>query len=171
MEFGVELDLVDGGSSFDGSDGFSEVGDIPDVELFVSSSSGKIFGVGGNGNGVNGSFMGFEGGSNLEIGVPDLESSVPTGGGEVWVEHGLGLGLQQGGVSNAGNPFSVVVNFTGEFAVGKSVPKFDSFVSSGGDDLSVIGGETTGEDFFGVSVELFGGDSTSEVPESEGSVP
>lgn len=50
----------------------------------------------------------------------------------------------------------MVVDFTGEFAFGNGVPKFDSFVSSGGDDLSVIGGETTSEDFFGVSVELFG---------------
>lgn len=53
MEFGVELNLVDGRSSFDGSDGFSEVGDIPNIELFISSSGGKIFGVGGDGNGVH----------------------------------------------------------------------------------------------------------------------
>jgi hypothetical protein len=86
--------------------------------LLVSSSSGKIFGVGGNGYGVDRSFMGFEGGSDLEVGVPNLESSVPTGGGEVWVEDSFGLGLKEGTVSNAGNPFSVVVNFTGEFAVG-----------------------------------------------------
>lgn len=53
LEFGVELDLVDGRSSFDGSDGFSEVGNIPNIELFVSSSGGKIFGVGGDGDGVH----------------------------------------------------------------------------------------------------------------------
>lgn len=118
LEFRVELNLVDGGSSFDGSDGFSEVGDVPDVQLLVSSSSGKIFGVRGDGYGVDRSFMGFEGCSDLEVGVPNLESSVPTGGGEVWVEDSFGLGLKEGTVSNAGNPFSVVVNFTGEFAVG-----------------------------------------------------
>lgn len=65
----------------------------------------------------------------------------------------------------------MVVNFTGEFAFSKSVPKFDSFVSSRGDDLSIIGGETASENFFGVSIELFGGNSASEIPKSEGSVP
>lgn len=44
--------------------------------------------------------MGFESGSDLEIGVPDLESSVPTGGGEVGVKDGLGLSFEEGGVSN-----------------------------------------------------------------------
>lgn len=65
----------------------------------------------------------------------------------------------------------MVVNFTGEFAFSKSVPKFDSFVGSRRDNLSVAGGETASENFFGVSIELFGGDSASEVPKSEGSVP
>jgi len=55
----------------------------------------------------------------------------------------------------------VVTGFTGEFTVSEGVPKFDGFVSSRGDDLSVVGGETTGEDFFGVSVELFDGFSGS----------
>jgi hypothetical protein len=72
------LDLVDGRSSFDGSDGFSKVSNIPDIQLFVSSSSGKIFGVRGDGNGINRSVMGFESGSNLEVGVPNFESSIPT---------------------------------------------------------------------------------------------
>lgn len=58
----------------------------------------------------------------------------------------------------------MVVAFTGELVVSKSVPQFDSLIGSGGDDLSVIGGESDGEDFLGVSVEFLGGDSGSEVP-------
>lgn len=106
--------------------------------MFVSSSGGKIFAVGRNSDGVDRSLMGFEGGSNLEVGVPNFESSVPAGGGKVWVKGGFGLGFEEGRVSNAGNPFSVVVDFTGEFAFGNGVPKFDGFVSSRRDNLSVI---------------------------------
>lgn len=165
------MDLVNDGSSFDGSDGFSKIGDIPDMEALVSSSGGKIFGVGGDGDGVHTSVMGFEGGSDLEVGVPDLKSSIPTDRGEVRFKGDLALSLEQWGISNTRNPFGVVTGFTGEFTVSKGVPQFDGFISSGGDDLSVIGGETTGEDFFGVSDESFGGESGSEVPESEGLVP
>lgn len=67
------------------------------------------------------------------------------------------MGFDHGGVSDAGDPFGVVVGFTGEFTVGEGVPKLDGFVGSGGDDLSVVGGEAAGEDFFGVSDELFDG--------------
>lgn len=81
------------------------------------------------------------------------------------------MSLKERRVSNAGNPFSVVVGIRGEFAISKSVPKFNSFVSSGRDDLSVIRGESDSEDFFGVSNELSGGFSGSEVPKSEGLVP
>jgi len=38
--------------------------------------------------------MGLESGSDLEIGVPDFESSIPTGGGEVWVKGSLRLSFQ-----------------------------------------------------------------------------
>jgi len=98
--------------------------------LFISSSSGKIFAVGGNGNGVDTSFMGFEGGSNLEIGVPNFESSIPSGGGKVWLESSFGLGFKEGGVSHTGDPFGVIVDFTSEFAVSKGVPKFNALVSA-----------------------------------------
>lgn len=72
------MDLVDHRSGFDGSDGFFEVADVPDMESLVSSSGGEILAVGGDGDGVDRSVMGFEGGSDLEVNVPDLESSVPT---------------------------------------------------------------------------------------------
>jgi hypothetical protein len=114
--------LVDDRSSFDGSDGFSKIGDIPDVEGLVSSSSGKIFTVRGDSNSVNRSVMGFESRSNLEVDVPDLKSSIPTNRGKVGFEGNLGLGFDQGRVSNTRDPFSVVVRFTGEFTVSEGVP-------------------------------------------------
>lgn len=115
--------------------------------------------------------MRFEGGSDLEVGVPDLESAIPSDRGKVRVEGGLALGLEERRVSDAGNPFGVVVHFRSEFAVSEGVPEFDSLVGSRGNNLSVVGGEGAGKDFFGVSLELSGGESGSEVPESQGLVP
>jgi len=56
------------------------------MERFVSSSSGKIFGVRGDGNSVDRSIMGSEGRSNLEVGVPNFKSSIPTDRGEIRFE-------------------------------------------------------------------------------------
>ncbi len=85
--------------------------------MFVSSSGGKVLAVGGDGNSVDTSIVGFEGGSDLEVGVPDLESAVPSDRGKVGLEGSLALGLEERRVSDAGNPFGVVVNFRSEFAV------------------------------------------------------
>jgi len=92
--------LVDNRSSFDGSDGVSEVGDIPDVEILVSSSGGKIFGVGGDGNSVDSSVMGFEVSSDLEVGVPDFESTIPTDRSEIGFESNFTGGFEHGRISN-----------------------------------------------------------------------
>jgi len=69
-------------------------------------------------------FMSLEGVSDLEVSVPDLQSTVPTNRGEVRSE-GLNLvsRLHDGGVSNARNPIGVVFLFSGrELAFSKNVP-------------------------------------------------
>lgn len=116
--------------------------------------------------------MGFEGVSDLEVGAPDFQSSVPSNTGEVWLEW-LSLGSRFGnwGVSDARDPIGVVGFFGFVFAISQSVPKSDFSVSSGRQDLSVIWGEGNGEDFFGVSGEHLRSFSGSEVPKSEGFVP
>lgn len=83
LEFGVEGDLEDGGSGIEFSGVFFEVFNVPDVEFFVFSSGGDVFSVGGDGNGVDVGFVGFEGVFNLDVGVPDFQSSVPSYRGEV----------------------------------------------------------------------------------------
>lgn len=65
----------------------------------------------------------------------------------------------------------MVVFIGGEFAISQGVPEFDFSVSSGGDNLSVIWGESNGVNFFGVSVEFSGAFSLFQVPKSEGFVP
>lgn len=167
----MEKDLVDLSLSINWSDGFFEVSDIPEVEEFVFTTSGQVFGVGGNGNGVDLSVVGLEGVSDLEVGVPDFESSVPTDWGEVGLEVGGGLGLQLRRVSDLGDPVLVVIAISGVFVFSQGVPKFDFFVSSGGDDLSVVTWKTYSENFLLVSGELSDGLSSLDVPESQGLVP
>lgn len=50
----------------------SKIEDIPNIKFFIFTSGGNIFSVGGNTDGVDVSFMGFEGISDLEIGAPDF---------------------------------------------------------------------------------------------------
>lgn len=66
--------------------------------------------------------MGFEGGSNLEISVPNFESSIPSDGGKVRLEGNFALGLEERGISDTRDPFGVVGGFTGEFTVSEGVP-------------------------------------------------
>lgn len=171
LEFGVEEDLVDFAVGVDGTDGFLEVGHVPEVEDFVLAAGGQVFGVGGDGHGVDLAVVGFEGVADLEVGVPDLESSVPADSGEVGFEGRLGLSLQLGRVSDLADPVLMVIRFTGVFAVSEGVPELDFLVGTGGDDLTVVGGERHGVDFLLVASELTDGLSVLHVPETEGLVP
>jgi len=141
------------------------------MENFVFSTSGQIFGVGWNGNSVDLSAVWFECISDLEVSVPNFESSVPTDWGEVGLESDFGVGLEVGGVSHLADPVLMVVGLTGVLAVGQSVPKLDFVVGSWRDNLSVVGGEGHGENFLLVSDKLTDCLSGSQVPESEGLVP
>jgi hypothetical protein len=100
------------------------------MERFVSSSSGKIFRVRGDGNSVNTSIMGFEGRSDLEVGVPDFESSIPSNRGEIWFKGNFALSFEERRISDTRDPFSVVTGFTGEFTVSQGVPEFDRFIGT-----------------------------------------
>jgi len=71
------------------------------VERFVSSSGGKIFGVGGDGNSVNSSIMRSKGRSNLEVGIPNFKSSIPTDRGEVRFKGNFRLSFKERRVSYA----------------------------------------------------------------------
>lgn len=141
------------------------------MKRFVSSSGGKIFTVRGDWNSVNWSIMGFESRSNLEVSVPNFESSIPSDWSEIGFKSNFALSFKKRGISDTWNPFSVVGCFTGEFALSKSVPQFNSFVGTWRDNLSIIRRETTGEDFFKVSFELSSGESSSKIPKSKGFVP
>lgn len=57
------------------------------------------------------------------------------------------------------------------FALSKSVPQLNCFVARTGDDLSVICAEANRQNVRGVSNETAGGQSSVEVPKTEGMVP
>jgi hypothetical protein len=161
---GVEGNLVDGGTSVEGSVFFREIVKVPDLEGVFLTTGGDVGTEGSNGKGVNVFVVGLEGVLDEEVGLPDLESTVPTDSGEVGV-------LSNGGVSNAGNPIGMVVGFVGVLAISEGVPELESSVSTSGDNLSVIKGEGNGVDFLSVTNEDSGGLTSSQVPESEGLVP
>jgi hypothetical protein len=161
---GVEGNLVDGGTSVQDSLFFSEVFSVPDLDDVFFTTSGDVVTHGGNGEGVDVFLMSLERVLDQEVRVPDLKSTIPTDGGEVGV-------LGNGRVSDAGDPVGVVVGFVGVLAVSKSVPELEASVSTSGDDLSVVLGESDGMDFLGVANEVSGGSSGSQIPKSEGSVP
>lgn len=164
LHLGVEGDGVDDSSGLVESGVVREIRDGPDLELLVSSSGGDVGGEGGDAEGVDVSVVSLEGVSDLELGVPDLESSVPTGGGE----EGVLAGRR---VSEAADPVGVVVLLRGVLALSVDVPELDGSVGTRGDDLSVVEREGAGQSLSGVSDEGSGGDSRSEVPQSEGLVP
>jgi len=83
----------------------------------------------------------------------------------------FGGGLEERGVSNATDPVCVVVLVAGELAVTQNVPEFEGLVSSGGDNLSVIRGESNAQNFFLVTNESSLGFAGFQVPKSEILVP
>ena len=56
-------------------------------------------------------------------------------------------------------------------AFAESVPEFDRAVAGGGDDLTVIDGESDGENVLGMADEAARGGAGVEVPEAEIAVP
>ena len=120
---GVEADLVDGGTGVEGSVFFLQVGEFPDLKDIFTTTSGDVDTSGGNGKGVDVVLVCSEAVLNQEVGLPDLQSSVPTSGGEVGVAF-------IGGVSDGGNPVGVVVLFIGVLAISEGVPELEGSVGT-----------------------------------------
>lgn len=72
---------------------------------------------------------------------------------------------------HAGDPLGVTLVGDGELAVAERVPELDRSVTRSRHDLAVVGGERDGEDIVGVANESSGGDTSRELPETEGLVP
>jgi len=160
----VEGNLGDWGASVEDSVFFAQVVEVPDLEDVFLTTGSDVGTEWGNGQGVDVFLVSLPGVLDQEVGLPDLDSAVPTSGGEVWV-------LGNWGVSDAGDPVTVVVGFVGVLAVSKGVPELEALVGTSGDNLSVIEGEGDRVDFLGVASEDSGGLTGSQVPKTEGLVP
>lgn len=108
--------------------------------------------------------MGSEGVLDLEVLVPDLEISIPTGSGKV-------LHLLRGGVSDTRDPVLMVVGVNGVLALSFDVPKLDVLLAAARENDSVVWVEAAREDLLGVTNELVGALSLSKVPEPKGTIP
>ena len=171
--FGTNNEPVDlGGEEDDVNWGFSinlfemsSFDEVPDVDLTVSTTGGDEVGVWCEIKGVDLSFMSNKGVHERHDGViPDLDGLIPRGGNNNRL-----LDIVE--VSNAGNPVSMWVLVNGEFANSVDVPNLDGFIDGSGGDLSVVWGESNGENVLGVTDKGLVGLGGLEVPESDGSIP
>lgn len=164
LSAGVEANLVDGSTSVKGSQVFLQVLEVPDLNEVFTTTSGNVETIGGNSKRVDVVLVSLEGIFHDEVRLPDLQSTVPTRGGEVRIAF-------IGGVSDGGDPVLMVVGFVGVLTFSKGVPELVSSVSTGRDNLSVVAGETNGVDFLLVTNEGSGGLTGSKIPKSDGLVP
>ena len=143
----------------------SSFNEVPDVDLTVSTTGGDEVGVWGEIKGVDLSFMSDQSVHEGHDGViPDLDGLIPRGGDNDWL-----LDIVE--VSNAGNPVGMWVLVNGELADSVDVPNLDGFIDGSRGDLSVVWGESNGENVLGVTDKGLVGLGGLEVPESDGSVP
>jgi hypothetical protein len=103
---------------------------------------------------------------SLELEVlerPDLDGLVPTSRDEEGVVGGWGE-------ADTRDPISVGV-FSGQLAFTNGVPDLDALVTGTRDDLTVVSREGNRENILGVGVELTGGFTSGEIPETQAAVP
>lgn len=143
--------------------GFTEV---PKHSFTILSTGSGQRSIWGDGDGVDVTTVSGEVVFKTEVAqVPDFEGFIPRSGDDDWV---LGGWAELDGA----DPFVVAVfAFLRPFEFSQSVPKFDGLVSAGRDDLSVISGESDGEYVVLVSSESGGGDSSFQIPQSQGFIP
>lgn len=108
--------------------------------------------------------------SDLEVGVPNLNSSIPADRAEVRSVAVL-LVLEDRGVSNTADPILMVAVFRGEFILTSGIPESNARVGSSRDDLPVVRGERAGEYFLLMTDEESLGLTSLKVPKSHGLIP
>jgi hypothetical protein len=120
-----------------------------------------------DGNGVDITLMSSKVVAQFAVGqVPDLDELVPTSGND----DGVG---GNGGETDARDPFGVTFRLgsNGVLALAEGVPKLDGAIARTRDNLTVVNGESDGEDILGVAQEAAGGSTGVDVPKTEGAIP
>lgn len=141
------------------------INEVPDVDLTISATRGEESGSGCNIEAVDLSLVADESVHQRHGGVvPDLDGSIPRGRDD---NRSLHVVVE----SDAGNPVGVLVLLNGELADTLNVPNLNLLINGAGSDLPVIRGESDSHNIFGVTEESLSGLSSSEVPESDGTIP
>ena len=139
------------------------LGEVPDVDEAVLASGGADGAIRADSDGVHIAGVADKSVTELEVAeVPDLDGLVPGGSDE----EGVG-GI--GGDADAGDP--LVVTLEGVLALTDGVPELGGLVARAGDDLTVVSGESDGEDVLAVADEATDGLAGGNVPETHGAVP
>lgn len=73
--------------------------------------------------------------------------------------------------ADARDPVSVSFILDCVLALGQSIPQFNGLVPGTGHDLTVVSGESDGEDVLGMVFEPTSGLSGSQIPKSQGLAP
>lgn len=151
---------------------FFYVRKIKNSNFFIFSSSYNKVSSWWDSDGIDTSVMNLNTILNIEgLVIPDLKISVPS---DRWKELSSNWSLcWSRDESNLRNPIAMVVLFNSVFAVTFNVPKFDLSISSWRKDVSSVRGNGTWKNFFSMAVfsESLSGLSSSEIPESERSIP
>ena len=142
------------------------VGQVPqdgDAVLTTASAQGTIR---RDGDGVAVSSVSSQVGAELAVGqVPDLHHLVPSTRDD---ERNLG----GWGEPDAGDPLAMaVLVLDGVLALTESVPQLNGSVSGTTHDLSVVRGESNGENILGVTEESSGGHTGVQVPQPKSVIP
>lgn len=169
LVLGVERQRVDLGFALELRLRGLQVEVVPDLDGLVFSTGGDVHTVSGDVKSVDVGVVSLDGSDDSEDTVPDLETTVPADSGVV-------LGLGGLGEADLGDPLFVVVLVVrglgrGDLAFGEGVPELDGLFSTGGEDLSVVSGESACEDLLGVADEVSDALAGSEIPKSHGLIP
>ena len=120
---------------------------IPKHGNTVFATRGTKRTIRGDGDGVDIALMSSKIVAQFAVGqVPDLDELIPTSRDDDRVG-------SDGGETDARYPFSMTFRLgsNGVFALSESVPKLDGAIARSRDDLTVINGESDGEDILGVA--------------------
>jgi hypothetical protein len=140
--------------------------EVPEHGLAVLATGSAQRTIRGHGNGVNVAGVADQVvAQTAERQRPDLDELVPTARDD--------QGLLSGGrETHARNPLGVtLVGGEGQLELTQGVPQVDLLVTGTRDDVTVVGGESDGEDVTGVADEAAGGGAGVQVPQAQSTIP
>mmetsp|Transcript_28662 Transcript_28662/g.34818 ORF Transcript_28662/g.34818 Transcript_28662/m.34818 type:complete len:265 (+) Transcript_28662:31-825(+) len=140
--------------------------EIPQHSNPVLATGGTQGTVGGDSHCVDVAGMTGQVGAELAVSqVPNLNQLVPASGDNDGV-------VGDGGETHAADPLGVsILLLNGVLALAEGVPQLDGLITRSRHDLTVVHGESDGQDILGVTDEATGGGTSAQVPQTKGTIP